>query len=202
MAQPYAPPPAERRSEVLNRLGNGARSGATLAWSLLIGAALAMPAPPRADGAGFGRWESRLRSCSLEAASGPERECVRLRLEQPMAGLLNVRFVGAGSQERPGGEEVLFAGDLSTGQAPLHCDAQGRCQPPPIPLRVRVRMVAWAGFDARGLAAALPQSRLASGECLIERVEVRCDADLTESRALADPTPTTRRWTAHGQRLL
>ena len=97
---------------------------------------------------------------------------------------------------------AAFAGDLSTGQAPLHCDAQGRCQPPPIPLRVRVRMVAWAGFDARGLAATLPQSRLASGECLIERVEVRCDADLTESRALADPTSTARRWTAHGQRPL
>lgn len=165
----------------------------------LIGLSLSVLATAKADGAGFGRWESRLRQCSLEAASRPERSCAHLRLEQPVAGLLSVRFVGPGSRERPGSEEVVFAGDLHALQPPLSCDAEGRCQAPRTPLRVRVRMVAWAGFDDRGLVETLPQSRLAQGECLIERMQVRCDADLKGGSSTGGAPTGPRRWTAQGQ---
>lgn len=172
------------------------RQSGTLGFSGLIATALSLLCGHPATGAGFGHWESTLRQCSLETGPRTERPCGVLRLEQPMAGLLNVRFVRQTSRERSGSEEMVFAGDLSDRQRPLRCDAEGRCQPPQTPLRVRVRMVAWTDFDVRGLAQALPQSRLASGECLIERLTVRCDADLTSIRADGSPASAEPRWSA------
>ena len=196
MVQPRLPQPSDRPADAGQRI-----TRQTWCAAELVGVTLVVLGASGADGAGFGRWESRLRQCSLEAASRPERSCAHLRLEQPVAGLLNVRFVGGGSRERPGSEEVVFAGDLPALQPPLTCDAEGRCQAPRTPLRVRVRMVAWAGFDSRGLAETLPQSRLAQGECLIERMQVRCDAALKGGSAESGATAAARRWTAQGQLL-
>lgn len=151
---------------------------ASLAAALLLPLAAGSGSAREESGA-FGRWETGLRTCSLQTGSEPERSCLRLRLEQNEAGLLSVRFLGPGNGELLARDEVLFAGVLNGAQPPLRCDRDGRCQAPEQPLQVTVGVVVQRAFDGRGLVTSLPRGQLARGRCLIGGGTVHCEAALS-----------------------
>ncbi len=132
----------------------------------------------------MGRWQHGLRRCRItissapataEApASGTSHGCSTLRLDQLLEGLLSVRLVTAAAAGRQSSQQLVFAGVLAGGSAPMRC-GDGRCRPR-WPLRLQVSAVAQSGYDPRGLALGLPASHLARGECQLERRRLRCSA--------------------------
>ena len=98
----------------------------------------------------------------------PSHGCLKLRLEQNMAGLLSARFMAAG-------EVMVFAGALAKGQLPMRCNQDGACKPQ-WPTQVEVRTVASGRLEASGLPAGLPLARLARGNCVIQRNRIDCHA--------------------------
>ena len=134
----------------------------------LLGVAIA----PTARSQNFGRWEHALNSCQIQhrVAKQPRsegsRDCLKLRLEQNIEGLLSARFVAPGAQ-------LMFAGSLAKGQQPMRCDNEGSCNPQ-WPIQLEVRTVANGKMASSGLPAGLPQAQLALGFCLIDRTRITC----------------------------
>jgi len=130
--------------------------------------------PPGARSESFGRWEQTLNNCQIrhQVVDQPRpevsRDCLKLRLEQNIEGLLSARFVAAG-------EVVVFAGALAKGQLPMRCDSEGACKPQ-WPTQFDVQTVANGPLAASGLPAGLPKARLALGHCVIDRKRIACDA--------------------------
>jgi hypothetical protein len=130
--------------------------------------------PPRAGSESFGRWEHQVNSCKLLHQSAdqrgvqPSKECLMLRLEQNIEGLLTARFLAAG-------EVVVFAGALAKGQQPMRCNQEGVCKPQ-WPTQLEVSTVASGKLEPSGLPAGLPQARLARGNCVIEHNKIECQA--------------------------
>jgi hypothetical protein len=181
---------------LLNRLRCRGSDRRTAAAALLLvlgvpglggSGAAAQPPPPAGD---FGRWESVLRDCRIEEPSGRQDflstwSCLALQLDQPLEGLLSLRFrAGGGPSER----HLIFAGMLESGSRPLRC-RQGDCQPTGA-LQVRVSAVASSHPASRGEALPLPRARLARGRCLLEERVVRCEAEGAEGE----------HWSARGRR--
>lgn len=136
---------------------------------------------------GFGRWETRLASCQLQhrltAASQPaiDQDCLRLRLEQNMEGLLSVRFMAPG-------RELTFVGSLGKDQRSMHCNGDGGCTPA-LPLKLSVATVAEAAFDRSGLARGIPRAQLARGECQILPLRINCQAIGEEGESWSATAP-------------
>lgn len=145
---------------------------------LLAGLAAVAPAnrPQPVSAEGFGRWETALRHCRMSSQGQSERPCRRLRLEQNLEGLLSIRFVGQGQGGLLASEELTFAGVLAEGYRPMACRPDGRCLEPRQPVQLLVGSVARASFNSRGLINALPQARLARGQCRLALREIRCEA--------------------------
>jgi hypothetical protein len=133
-----------------------------------------MALAPRAGSESFGRWEQTLNSCQILhqpadfRSKQPSQGCLRLRLEQNIEGLLNVRFVGEG-------EVVVFAGTLAKGQLPMRCNQDGACKPQ-WPTQMEVNTVESGRVEPTGLPAGLPLARLARGNCLIQHNSIECHA--------------------------
>ena len=132
---------------------------------------------------GFGRWEIGLKGCSLSQGQMEqpklrgelEQDCVRLRLEQNMEGLLSVRLITPSANQLFGSRSLVFAGVLAPGQKPMRCGADGECKPQ-WPIRLDVSSVA-TNVELDGSAApTLPRALLAKGKCLLERHRLRCEA--------------------------
>lgn len=128
---------------------------------------------PKVEGEGFGRWETALDRCQLEhrSANGlrqPHQDCLRLRLDQNIEGLLTARFLAPG-------QEMVFAGRLASGQQPMRCNNDGACKPE-WPTQLIVQTAADAGLDRRGLPASMPSARLAQGHCEIQKRVIQCQA--------------------------
>ena len=144
---------------------------------LLLAWASAAPA------GGFGRWEIGLRGCSLsQGQMGQpqllrelEPNCVRLRLEQNMEGLLSVRLITPSANQLFGSRSLVFAGVLAPGQKPMRCSADGECKPQ-WPIRLDVSSVATNVELDGSPAPTLPRALLAKGACLLERRRLRCEA--------------------------
>ena len=72
-----------------------------------------------APAGGFGRWEIGLKGCSLSQGQMVqpqllrelEQNCVRLRLEQNIEGLLSVRLITPSANQLFGSRSLVFAGD-------------------------------------------------------------------------------------------
>ena len=136
-----------------------------------------------AQAGGFGRWEIRLKGCSLgQGQMGqlpPLREqgqdCVRLRLEQNMEGLLSVRLITTSANQLFGSRSLVFAGVLAPGQKPMRCGADGECKPQ-WPIRLDVAAVATNVELDGSPAPTLPRALLAKGTCLLERHRLKCEA--------------------------
>lgn len=145
---------------------------------LLGGLAAVAPAhrPQPVSAEGFGRWETPLRHCRMSSQGRSEHPCRRLRLEQNLEGLLSIRFVGQGQGGLLASEELTFAGVLAEGHRPMACRPDGRCLEPLQPVQLLVGSVARASFNSRGLINALPQARLARGQCRLALREIRCEA--------------------------
>ena len=144
---------------------------------LLLAWASAAPA------GGFGRWEIGLRGCSLsQGQMGQpqllrelEPNCVRLRLEQNMEGLLSVRLITLSANQLFGSRSLVFAGVLAHGQKPMRCGADGECKPQ-WPIQLDVSTVA-TNVELDGSSApTLPRALLARGTCLLERHRLKCEA--------------------------
>ena len=137
-----------------------------LAWGLAL--------PPRAGSESFGRWEQTLNSCQILhqpaycSSKQPSQGCLKLRLEQNMAGLLSARLIAAG-------EVMVSAGALAKGQLPMRCNQDGACKPQ-WPTQVEVSTVASGRLEASGLPAGLPLARLARGNCVIQVNRIDCHA--------------------------
>ena len=188
------PAAGQRRDSPAALLGWGRlpRCWRPLAWSasllLQLGPAAALGQGAGEPGGpldGFGRWERNLNHCRITGVSGqpgaPLRkgaakgvDCVRLRLDQQLPGLLSMRFVALSGRGGYGSSALMFAGVLERDSAPMHC-LEGHCEPSG-PLQLQVTAVAMAGFDARGLAGGVPRAILAKGQCSLNRREVRCRA--------------------------
>lgn len=150
--------------------------------ALLLGLAVALCAAPgqgRADQGptDFGRFSETLVRCSLTtpAAGGDVRSCGRLRIDQAQERVLSIRFSVLPGGGRSGGEDLVFAGILSSTSAPMACRNDGRCQPR-FPVELRVNAIASGRFTQLGLAATLPRALLARGQCHIEAAGARCEA--------------------------
>ena len=130
---------------------------------------------------GFGRWDTKLRDCSLlhglvELPLQAQRQtCQRLRLEQNMEGLLSVRLILPSAQQRFGSQTLVFGGVLAEGQQAMRCTANGECQPR-WPIRLDVATVASSLVTDQGVAPTLPTAQLARGSCLLERRTLQCQA--------------------------
>ena len=107
-------------------------------------------------------------------AAQESRGCQSLRLDQLMEGLLSIQIIGRGGGSRFSSEQLVFVGLLEPGSASLQCQA-GRCSPQ-WPLLVKVSTVASRSYDDQGLVTRLPSSRLARGECRLDRHHFRCEA--------------------------
>jgi hypothetical protein len=168
---------------------------------LLLGPAAALgqgAADPWGALDGFGRWERNLNHCRITGVSGPPGDplkrgaasgvdCVRLRLDQQLPGLLSMRFVAISGRGGYGSSVLMFAGVLERESAPMHC-LGGHCEPSG-PLKLQVTAVAMAGFNARGLAGGVPRAILARGHCSLDQREVRCSATAADGE----------RWSAAGE---
>ncbi len=134
-----------------------------------------------AHGEGFGRWETRLQTCTLQRGSGelPQlarpQDCARLRLEQNLAGLLSVRLITPSGIQRLSNRTLVFGGVLPAGQRPMRCSPDGQCKPH-WPIRLDVTTVASNLVDSQELAPTLPLARLAKGTCLVRRRALECQA--------------------------
>lgn len=132
---------------------------------------------------GFGRWETGLRGCSLSQGQmgqpqqqrQQEQDCVRLRLEQNMEGLLSVRLITPAANQLFGSRSLVFAGVLAPGQKPMRCGADGECKPQ-WPIRLDVSTVATNVELDGSPATTLPRALLAKGSCLLERRRLLCKA--------------------------
>jgi hypothetical protein len=164
--------------------------GAMLLGALAGGAPLNGPRSVKAEG--FGRWEAPLSQCRMSNLGRPEQPCRRLRLEQNLEGLLSIRFVGDGQGGLLASEELTFAGVLGEGHQPMTCRSDGRCREPLQPVELIVGNVAWASFNSRGLVDAVPQARLAQGQCRLALRVIRCEAREDSASGGAN-------WTAEGR---
>ena len=137
-----------------------------LAWSMAV--------PPRAGSESFGRWEHPLNSCQIQhqhadrRSKQPSQDCIKLRLDQNIEGLLSAQFVAAA-------EVLVFAGSLAKGQRPMRCNQEGACKPQ-WPTQLEVSIVARGKMQPSGLPAGLPQARLARGTCVIQPDKIECHA--------------------------
>ena len=168
----------------------GPLMGAMLLGALAAGAPLNGRQSVNAEG--FGRWEAPLSQCRMKSPGRPEEPCRRLRLEQNLEGLLSIRFVRDGKGGQLASEELTFAGVLGEGHQPMHCRSDGRCREPLQPVQLMVGSVARASFNSRGLVDALPQARLARGQCRLALRAIRCEAR-------EDGTTDGSNWTAEGR---
>jgi hypothetical protein len=138
------------------------------------------------SGDDFGRWERPLRRCSVITPSGttgpvpPPASCRLLRLDQQMEGLLSVRFLQPGGDNAFLDRQLVFAGVLAEGSAPMACQ-RSRCEPR-WPVRLRVSAVGQAGFGDGEAALGLTRAELASGQCLLDARSFRCEATGPEGR--------------------
>lgn len=173
--------------------------GLLLAVGLLLaaGPGQAREPQPQLD---FGRFSEKLVRCSLSTpgVQRSQRSCGQLRIEQNLEGVLSVRFSLAGSSERFGSEDLVFAGILSDSSEPMACRGDGRCQPR-FPVELSVNAIATRLYDRRGLAASLPRARVARGQCRIEAVRASCEATerdgerwRAEGFFLSSPPPDVR----------
>jgi hypothetical protein len=136
-----------------------------------------------AQAGGFGRWEIGLRGCSLRQGQmeqtqplhQKQQDCVRLRLEQNMEGLLSVRLITPSANQLFGSRSLVFAGVLAPGQKPMRCGADGECKPQ-WPIRLDVSTVATNLVLDGSPASTLPRALLAKGTCRLERHRLRCEA--------------------------
>ncbi|MCP9942082.1 hypothetical protein KBY70_06730 [Cyanobium sp. ATX 6E8] len=130
---------------------------------------------------GFGRWDTKLRDCSLLQGrmelplQAQQQTCQRLRLEQNMEGLLSVRLIQPSAHQRFGSQTLVFGGVLAAGQQTMRCNTNGECQPR-WPIRLEVATVASSLADDQGVAPTLPTAQLARGSCLLERRTLQCQA--------------------------
>lgn len=130
---------------------------------------------------GFGRWDTKLRDCTLlqglvELPQQAQRQtCQRLRLEQNLEGLLSVRLTQPSAHQRFGSQTLVFGGVLAEGQQPMRCNGNGECQPR-WPIRLEVATVASSLVNGQGVAPTLPMAQLARGNCLLERRRLQCQA--------------------------
>ncbi|WP_094560013.1 hypothetical protein [Synechococcus sp. 8F6] len=130
---------------------------------------------------GFGRWDTKLRDCSLLQGrmelplQAQQQTCQRLRLEQNMEGLLSVRLIQPSAHQRFGSQTLVFGGVLAEGQQTMRCNTNGECQPR-WPIRLEVATVASSLADDQGVAPTLPTAQLARGSCLLERRALQCQA--------------------------
>ncbi len=162
--------------------------------ALLLGLAVALCATPgqgREDRGptDFGRFSETLVRCSLTTPStgGDFRSCGRLLIDQAQDRVLSIRFSVLPGGGHSGGEELVFAGILSSTSAPMACRNDGRCQPR-FPVELRVNAIASGRFNQLGLAATLPRTLLARGQCHIEAAGARCEATAQDGE----------RWLAEG----
>ena len=142
-----------------------AETSASAAAALLKAAAL--PKANRGSGAHL------LVGEPADSAKG-SRGCQSLRLDQLMEGLLSIQIIGQGRGSRFSSEQLVFVGLLEPGSASLQCQ-EGRCSPQ-WPLVVKVSTVASRSYDEQGLITRLPSSRLARGECRLDRHHFLCEA--------------------------
>jgi hypothetical protein len=147
-----------------------------LALALGCGAVVP-PSPAREADLDFGRFSERLVRCSFSTPGDQRtlRSCGKVRIEQNLSGVLSVRFSLNAASGSSSGQQLVFAGLLSEGSEPMACRGDGRCQPR-FPVQLSVNAIASGYYDRRGLAAALPQARIARGQCLIEAVRASCEA--------------------------
>lgn len=132
---------------------------------------------------GVGRWEIGLKGCSLKQGQmgqlqlrrDQEHNCVRLRLEQNMEGLLSVRLITPSANQLFGSRSLVFAGELPPGQKPMRCGADGACKPQ-WPIRLDVSTLATNVELDGSTAPTLPRALLAKGTCLLERHRLLCEA--------------------------
>jgi hypothetical protein len=173
------------------RPARGSWSG--LALLLSAGLLLAPLGARELPGEDFGRWEQALQRCRIqrtptESAPSPAGSCRLLRLDQQMVGLLTVRFLQPGSQARFLERQLVFAGVLEEGSQGMAC-RQSRCEPH-WPMRLRVSAVGQSGYGATRRAMELTRAQPASGQCLLEAADFRCEATSPEGehwRAEASP---------------
>lgn len=152
-----------------------------LSLGLVIGIpTLAIPdARAKEQGDDFGWWNSRLSSCSVVRISPSDRErrsveCLGLRLDQQIRGLISLSFAFQQAEGRLSTGKVVFAGVLEGDSQPMRC-GQGRCEPR-FPIWVQVSAVAQSGFEDQGVATALPRSYLVRGHCSVQAPRIRCQA--------------------------
>lgn len=130
---------------------------------------------------GFGRWDTKLRHCTLLHGlvglplQAQRQNCQRLRLEQNMEGLLSVRLIQPSAHQRFGNQTLIFAGMLAEGRQTMRCNASGECQPR-WPIRLEVTTVASNLVNSQGVVPTLPMAQLARGTCLLERHTLQCKA--------------------------
>jgi len=127
----------------------------------------------------FGRWEQPLKHCGISHQAKPgqgpleQLSCDEVRLDQPLAGLLTVRFVQRAPDPRSMGQQLTITGVLGPGSQPMGC-LDGSCQPV-WPLRLEASAMAHTLLDQRGLSLSLPQARLVQGRCELQRQRFRCN---------------------------
>jgi hypothetical protein len=148
---------------------------------------LGVLAPASAEG--YGRWQTETNACSLRAEAQAALEsaarphtCQAIRLEQNLAGLLTVRFLSMGVAGDGAAEQLIFVGQLDTGQEPMRCSREGRCNPH-WPTSLTVTTVAASRYNPRGLLISLPRTHLARGSCRLEKRLLRCEASSTTGGA-------------------
>ena len=142
-----------------------------------------------AQAGGFGRWEIGLRGCSLRQGQmeqtqplrQKQQDCVRLRLEQNLEGLLSVRLITPSSKQLFGSRSLVFAGVLAPGQKPMRCGADGECKPQ-WPIQLDVSTVGTNLVFDGSPASTLPRALLAKGTCRLERRRLQCEASDSSGR--------------------
>ncbi|MFQ6538890.1 MULTISPECIES: hypothetical protein [Aphanothece] len=147
---------------------------------------LGVLAPASAEG--YGRWEAETNTCTLRTeAQAPDsgarpQTCRAIRLEQNLEGMLTVRFLSTGVAEDVAVEQLIFVGQLATGQEPMRCNREARCDPQ-WPTSLTVTTVAASRYSPRGLLISLPRTHLARGSCRLEERQLRCEARSTSGGA-------------------
>jgi hypothetical protein len=135
----------------------------------------------------FGVWQARLAGCSLVQVIRPGRPeppqgCLTLKLAQPWKGLLKVSFLAGDGVSTHPAAKLSFAGLVEAGYQPMQC-RQGRCEPS-WPLRLQVSAVShWLGDRDVAPGSGLPETQLAQGHCLIERIRIHCQASTAAGEA-------------------
>jgi hypothetical protein len=167
------------------KLRPGPKALTGLALVLALGILSAPLGAQGLSGDDYGRWERPLRRCRVITPSGtgpvpPPASCRLLRLDQQMEGLLSVRFLQPGGDKAFLDRQLVFAGVLAEGSAPMACQ-RGRCEPR-WPVRLRISAVGQAGFGVGEAALGLTRAELASGQCLLDERSFRCEATGQEGR--------------------